>query len=492
FANFVLTGEFKKAGELRQAVIDTLQNIIDTHEEDLIISRDYDSMLVMASDILVDCDIQVYSVPHPRYALRTGLHLTYSLVREGNIHSVGFHKIPHFELGTFGHRGHLNISFLALWNPERARGKAPYQLTVEERCLWYKHGFRPALCNLIWPAFASELPASVETEVIRARKFKGGFSLGTEIITREAVSDLAGYIRAALNDSDAPDWLANFFVLHTIRRIKQQSTFHSIEDDGPITALDDLLSNYHLSPRIRFEGQWFIDVGIEISSRNQSCLQRITSSHHEIVHQVLGIDDDVAIRNCTWSEEEAEEDESGRRPLLSMRHCIPIVANGVVFSGELCSRMSHGFGTVVVFSLQVLSATFSGKELLRGKRMTTNKRKLPEYLILDDVEDFEGEDEPLRTTNEYISIIWTQFLMDILAKPPNPRGATRYSYIKLDEEERRKSKEDAFRTRIFRAVAYRNGTMDDQGRAFKWLFPERGMKITLNIQGYPTCIYYKR
>ncbi|KNZ79311.1 hypothetical protein J132_10732 [Termitomyces sp. J132] len=730
FSNFVLTGEFEEYGRKYQAVIDPLQNIIDTRQEDLSISRDYDSLLGLTEDILVDCDIQVYSVPHPRFALKTSVHLTQELSFDGVDYTVQLHTIPNFELGTFGHRGHLHVFFPELWTPERAKGKAPYQLTLEERS-------------------ECELPASVETEEIRARKSKGGSSLGSQIIPREGVALLCQTLRDALDENIVEEntfdshWCKSFMILHTIRGVKQ-STFHAIEDDGPHRSLEELMVQYHLSPRIWSEGFWYIDVGVEISSNDESCLQWNTFGHHELVRQALGIEKyhacritslgsskyhrdysshlsaisgfrvvpgiraqgpfgaqymqvyttdkavlynperghfgkfvtcaealsvehpiptingihtiyEAAIHNnsskgrievrvplkhakevlthfdtdrlrrclcsfepevwwgfrivrlqaisqvlafqsggpselrvsrealsltaaCVWllnglharpedgsaarqlmdvalprglyEDDDYDPDEDGapllayrnnNRNLRNARQQTPVISNGVVFFRRIAftevPRFRYGGPALVLgafryffgktfqeIEAKIVKPMIVNKELLRGKRMTTNKRKLPHYFVAEgeplprlfdnlgrsgerkvpppvvddgsDVEDLDDDAQPQLTVNEHVTLIWSQFLMDVPNKSPNPRGAGRHSYIKLDDEERGQGKEEVFKTLdlslIFRTVAYRKGSLKDWQRAFGWLFPDRGVQIGASVQGYPTSIYFQK
>jgi len=93
FTRFVLTGEFvDDDGMRKQAFVDVLQNTVDD-DHPLSIKRDYDSVLGIASKILVDAPISVYAVPHPTFALKTSIHLTHPI----SYHEVGLYFI---QLGT--------------------------------------------------------------------------------------------------------------------------------------------------------------------------------------------------------------------------------------------------------------------------------------------------------------------------------------------------------------------------------------------------------
>jgi hypothetical protein len=83
--------------------------------------------------------------------------------------------------------------------------------------------------------------------------------------------------------------------MHTIRGVKHAylhpPTFFASADH-----LNRLFSDAHISPQAHLEGQWWIDVGIEISSDEGHCLQWITSSHWKAVQNVLQIEERDAKR----------------------------------------------------------------------------------------------------------------------------------------------------------------------------------------------------
>jgi hypothetical protein len=213
---------------------------------------------------------------------------------------VDVHKIPNFEFGTFGMRHHLHLFFPGLWSPERSQQSNPYHLTERERAFWYENGFRPAIAALLGQSIASEWPAKYSTEQFRARKARGGFSWGTKLIPSNAVDHLADCIRTELDmnplvaEADIA-WARNFFVLHTIRGTKH-STYHQVDIDSAEYYLYDFVQAAQLSHEVPDIGDWYIDVGIEISSNEGECLQWTMAAHHEVVQQALHISDENAQR----------------------------------------------------------------------------------------------------------------------------------------------------------------------------------------------------
>jgi hypothetical protein len=77
FNRFVLTGEVHNN---HQAVIDPVRNVL---EEDAVVwgNHDYDSLIGLCDDIVVDSSISVYPVPKPAEVLSTSVHLTYRIQR---------------------------------------------------------------------------------------------------------------------------------------------------------------------------------------------------------------------------------------------------------------------------------------------------------------------------------------------------------------------------------------------------------------------------
>lgn len=204
-----------------------------------------------------------------------------------------YHKIPNFEFGTFGPRHHLHIFFPRLWSPERSKGPNPFHLTQHERAFWYENGFRPAIAALLGQNIVSEWPAKYSTEQFRAKKARGGFAWATKLIPGNVVDNLAGRIRTELGENplvadDDVTWAREFFFLHTIRGTKH-STYHRVDVDSAEYYLAEFVNSAHLSHEVPEVGDWYIDVGIEISSEQGECLQWTTPTHYEVVQQALRI-----------------------------------------------------------------------------------------------------------------------------------------------------------------------------------------------------------
>ncbi|KAH0588293.1 hypothetical protein J132_02620 [Termitomyces sp. J132] len=337
FVNFALTGTFSQEGTTLQAFVDPIQNIVPP-QYDLSISRDYDSVLGIASDLLVEDNISVFTVPHPTYALKSGVHITYP-VSFGDIErDVDLHRIPNFEWGKFGPRHHLHIFFPGLWAPQRCKSRGSYETHERERAIWYNHGLRPAMIALLGENLAQDWPASYQTEEIRARRARGGYSWSTKIIPQDIVPFLADRIRMQLRSTndlaqEDKDWATNFFVLHTIRGTKGM-TWHLPLHQTAEVAFRQFLHDSRLSLEVLTAGDWYVDVGVEISSNEGACLQWLTATHNVIVQQALLIDDATAARITDLGSSKYSRDYSSHLTAISGFRIAPGVLGGGAFSAR--------------------------------------------------------------------------------------------------------------------------------------------------------------
>ncbi|KAF8054645.1 hypothetical protein FPV67DRAFT_1682298 [Lyophyllum atratum] len=340
FIRFAITGEYRDADDRqwKQVVMDPLQDMVEL-EDALTIRRDYDSLLGIASDIMVDGVISIFAVPHPTYALKSSIHIKHDIQytrANGDIeyHAVEYHKIPNFEFGKFNDRHHLHIFFPGLWNPERGQGHQAWLTTEAERTYWFNNGLRPAILHLLGHAVASDWPGSYHAESARARNRNGGYSWGTRLVAKEYVPRLAARIRMEIQNSPFVDdrdkqWAQDFFILHTIRGTKHTS-MHRVNAASAAIFLDTFIREANLSPAAPAVGDWYVDVAIEISSPDRRCLQWITSTHNIVVQEALRISDYHARRITELGSSQYARDPASHLTALSGFRATP----GVQARGE--------------------------------------------------------------------------------------------------------------------------------------------------------------
>lgn len=396
FIRFVLTGEFTDLdGDIKQVFIDPIQDTV-TQDHRLLIARDYDSLLGIADKFLVNNPLNVWAVPHNSFSLAKSIHIKHiiehppgvsihsmrlisatNVVRLQTFNKVEYHKIPNFEFGSWNSRHHLHVFFPKLWDPnsERTRGRNAHQTSERERALWYQSGFRPAIAVLLGESIASEWPATYAAERIRAQRTKGGYSWGSKQIPTEAVDDLADQIRSMLEmdasiSEDDLEWARDFFVLHTIRGVKH-STYHHADDVSSDYYLDKLI--YHeadLSSDVPDVGDWYVDVGIQISSDRGESMQWMTATHNEVVLQALRISDAHAERITEMNSSKYYRDPVCHLTAISGFRITP----GVQAQGEFEASYLQAYTTDKTVTYNVESghyAKFIGMKEAMGQKHPT-------------------------------------------------------------------------------------------------------------------------
>lgn len=210
------------------------------------------------------------------------------------------HRIPNFQFATWANRCQIHIFF-----PQLAIAQEPgvsRQLTTAQKTQFYELVLRPAITQLL-PEDVSDWPPNYESELFRARKRNGHMAYQTKMIPGSLVYNLAMVIRQNLAQNGVA-WTDGFFFTHTVRGVKH-STQHNNSDPDAMASLDEFIEDVGLSTT---QGQWWIDVGLEIHSEDELCLQWRTSSHSALVQDVLEIEDRHAIRVTTLGSSKYQRD----------------------------------------------------------------------------------------------------------------------------------------------------------------------------------------
>lgn len=79
FQEFILTGS--NVQDKTQVFVDPTLNAL-AEDDPLVVARDYDSIIGIADDILVESAISIYPVPNPAEVLSTSIHLTRPVVSD--------------------------------------------------------------------------------------------------------------------------------------------------------------------------------------------------------------------------------------------------------------------------------------------------------------------------------------------------------------------------------------------------------------------------
>lgn len=194
-------------------------------------------------------------------------------------------------------------------------------MSKEKRAFWYDNGLRPAIKSRLGSQIASQWPATYAAEELRAGKSTGGYSWSTKVIPKEEVEYLADSIRHELcmNDNISAEdrrWASDFFIMHTIRGVKH-GTYHHADSASAEFYLRGHYADAQLSPLVPDYGEWYVDVGIEISSVQEHCLQWRTTGHRIIVEQALHITPDQALKIASFGSSRYALDSASHLPDLS-------------------------------------------------------------------------------------------------------------------------------------------------------------------------------
>lgn len=119
------------------------------------------------------------------------------------------------------------------------------------------------------------------------RRF-GGMPHEGKLLPTHSAAYLGAYIRRNALENDVR-WVDGCFFMHVVRGTAR-TIHHTNNHHAAKEALSTRLHNAHLPDVTLGEmGEWWVDVGMEIASMKDLCLQWSTSSHSYMVEEVLGI-----------------------------------------------------------------------------------------------------------------------------------------------------------------------------------------------------------
>jgi hypothetical protein len=168
-------------------------------------------------------------------------------------------------------------------------GRTGPSLSREEEESFYELGLRPSIARLL-PDSVSDWPVTYNS----ARKCSGDIYLQKKIVDSWVLRLLPDSIRSELAKNGVR-WAEDLFFSHNIRGT-EHGTRHRCNVKSAQAALIDYLLDARIPLEATYEGIWWIDVGLEITSDDDACLQWRTSSHLQVVKEVLQIPERQAKR----------------------------------------------------------------------------------------------------------------------------------------------------------------------------------------------------
>ena len=132
--------------------------------------------------------------------------------------------------------------------------------------------------------------------------------------------------------------------------------------------------------------------------------------------------------------------------------------------------------------------------------LTSKGYRLPDPVVDEgsdqgmDSNDNPGNHDSDDDLDSKLSTLWRQFLVDLTAKAPNPKGGGSPSYCKLNEEERLKVDDEVHRNRklsdYWVDCQWKIATQQEWTLNFNRLLPDKGDTLYGNAQNYKSATYY--
>ncbi|RXW17373.1 hypothetical protein EST38_g8477 [Candolleomyces aberdarensis] len=301
FLKFALTGQYQG----RQATIDCLQNRLydrgggqEAHPYS--VTRDYDSVLGMSPDICIfNQSITISILPRFQDSLSKNVGITRTIEYQETDYEVDLHRIPNLPFAKWMVRNELRIFFPGLWIPKQ---REHHSVRDNEIRLFYEHCMRPALVDAMPRCRADDLPPTYSAELFRARAPNGQLVFSGRMVGADAVGELGNRFREHIESACAQglslEWARGFFFLHQIRGTKNVEP-HDLRDAS--SRLNDFLHQNGLSRTVLRANphDWYLDIGLEVSSDLNSSLAWRTDSHPHLLHDIFTIPMGHAIRMTT-------------------------------------------------------------------------------------------------------------------------------------------------------------------------------------------------
>lgn len=210
------------------------------------------------------------------------------------------------------------------------------------------------MVELLGPQVASEWPASVETEKARAMRTKGLPSWQQKNFPLNAIPYLAATIRQAIEEDGGLNradkaWASDFIVMHNIRGVKHSNP-HVINAHNVGYFLDRFLRESSIPPHAPVFGDWWIDVGMQINSGEENCLQWSTAAHYRLLEQTLRISRRDAIRIASIRSSKCSRDHASHLTAVSGFRVDP----GIQARGEFEATYAQAYTTdkAVVYNVE--------------------------------------------------------------------------------------------------------------------------------------------
>ncbi|KAG9318980.1 hypothetical protein JVU11DRAFT_1096 [Chiua virens] len=255
----------------RRVIIEPLHNRLRQPYQ-LDISRDFDSLISFTDELPVSQDLYIYRIFHQTLALSKSLHVKVRMRAQLGqpAQFVHPHKVPNVCIVQIGARHCIRLFFPALMQAAEARA----DLTDDQLSAIYDFGLYPVICHI-----APELATNWSPTYAAAK-------LDT--------AHLLGYtIKHFLQD--ALPWAYGCMWMVQIQGVKEVHTHTPNEFMDSYDSFQALLDG--LMQELIFEGQSWVDVGLQISEDNH-VLQWRTDAHPLLVNEFSHLSENAVTVLC--------------------------------------------------------------------------------------------------------------------------------------------------------------------------------------------------
>ena len=152
--------------------------------------------------------------------------------------------------------------------------------------MFYEKGLHLAIEQILHD-LSAKWPATYSDKMFHAHGHNGQLSFQTKSIPQWDVYCLEDTIHHHLDLNDS-FWARGLVFLHEIHGVNH-SSFHSSNTHSADMALELFLQMNDLHNVVLGSGEWWFNIGIEISSEDKNCLSWRTDSHVHLVQAALKI-----------------------------------------------------------------------------------------------------------------------------------------------------------------------------------------------------------
>jgi len=195
-------------------------------------------------------------------------------------------------------------------------------LSEDQLIAFYEKGLRPAVVDALGYR-GDELPPNYPSAFFRAQGHNKKLAFQSFEIPSWSIAEFGSDLRRHLSAADV-DWAADFKFIHQLRGTKNQQP-HGVGGEDATAALEEFLdANDLIQHELEDdEDEWYIDVGLEISSADGECIAIRTDAHGPLYENIARVDTASATRITSVGSSKYYRDPTSHLTAASGCRCEP-------------------------------------------------------------------------------------------------------------------------------------------------------------------------